>query len=121
MYKYITGMDLDMRISVQSEQSNIRVKYTRMIGTTDFVSPPCYLCCQQSLSITIHAKVAVDRANRQPYQLGRQPITIVPFTGIAYVERRNPRSTVTLHRIGSVDHTESHINEPAHEILVLIT
>ena len=35
------------------------------------------------LSITIHAKVAVDRANRDPYQIGRHAISVVPFPVIA--------------------------------------
>ena len=49
-------------------------------GITNF---PTGLCCQWSQSITIHVKVAVDRANRKAYQLDRQAITIAPFNIIA--------------------------------------
>ena len=53
-----------------------------------------YLCCRRSRSITIHKKVYVDRANRKPCQLGRQAITIVPFTDMAgskvVILRRHP-------------------------------
>ena len=41
---------------------------------------------------------AVDRANREPYQLGRQAITILPLTVV-------PRSTATLQSTDSVDST----------------
>ena len=41
------------------------------------------LCCQYSLSVNIHTKLAIHRANRQHCQLGWQSIIIVPVTVIA--------------------------------------
>ena len=56
------------------------VKFDRIHrGNTNF---PTGLCCRRSRSVTIHVKVAIDRANRKPYQLGRQAIKIVPFNVI---------------------------------------
>ena len=55
----------------------------RFISTTRGLYQFPYLCCRRSRSITIHAKIAVDRAYREPHQLGRQAITIVSFTVIA--------------------------------------
>ena len=60
---------------------SFKVKFDRIHGgNTNF---PTGLCCRRSRSVTVHVKVAVDRANRKPYQLGRQAITIVPFNVIA--------------------------------------
>ena len=54
----------------------------------------------QNQLITIHAKVAVNRDNRQDYQLGRQPLTILSFifTGHAYDRLLNSLSTAILHK-----------------------
>ena len=43
-------------------------------------------CCRRSRSIAIHAKIIVDRAYRQSYQIGRQAIAIVQFTGMAWLK-----------------------------------
>ena len=45
--------------------------------------------------------MAVDQANRKPYQLDRQAL---PITA-SLVESRNPQSTASLHNTGSVDST----------------
>ena len=41
------------------------------------------MCCRRSWSIIRHAKMAVERAYREPYQIGRQTIRKVPVTVIA--------------------------------------
>ena len=54
-----------------------------------------------SVSLVFYAKVAADRANRQPYRVDRQATTIVPFTIIA-LSNHNPCLTATLHSTCSV-------------------
>ena len=79
---------------VEPHCSNFRVITTNFLGVWIFrkfmvilgsnPSGECRqlscLCCRRSRSIYIHAKVVVNSANRQPYQLGWRAITAVPFT-----------------------------------------
>ena len=50
-------------------------------GNTDFLA--CAVDVDGADQLPCIEEKDVDRANREPYQLGRQAITILPFTVVA--------------------------------------
>ena len=75
-----------------------------------------FLCCGQSQSITIHAKMAVNWANPQPYQLGQQEVTIAPFTIIVWSKDVILGGLCAVYRLVN---STGWKNEPSHEIMAL--
>lgn len=97
-------MDLEVKLSPVVSKQRENILYTR--GAISFPT------CAVDRANHLHAKVAVDRDNRQLYRLGRQPLTrvIIYHIGILYLGIAFYRSTASLHNTGPVERTAKQIS-----------